>query len=83
MYTAKPAGYSGQIPTKSSANPYQSYQFRSIKDSVKPGTPNLAGRLHPTAKSRFKTPHFAVGITNSAPLPMLSGQRCMMDFCLV
>ena len=27
--------------------------------------------------------YFAVGITNSAPLPMLSGQRCMMDFCLV
>ena len=27
--------------------------------------------------------HFAVGITNSAPLPMLSGQRCMIDFCLV
>ena len=27
--------------------------------------------------------HFDVGITNSAPLPMLSGQRCMMDFCLV
>jgi hypothetical protein len=25
----------------------------------------------------------AVGITNSAPLPMLSGQRCMIDFCLV
>jgi hypothetical protein len=28
-------------------------------------------------------PHFAVGITNSAPLPMLAGQRCMIDFCLV
>ncbi len=27
--------------------------------------------------------YFAVGMTNSAPLPMLSGQRCMMDFCLV
>ena len=27
--------------------------------------------------------YLAVGITNSAPLPMLSGQRCMMDFCLV
>jgi hypothetical protein len=27
--------------------------------------------------------YFAVGITNSAPLPMLSGQRCMIDFCLV
>ena len=27
--------------------------------------------------------HFAVGITNSAPFAMLSGQRCMMLFCLV
>ena len=34
---------------------------------------------HQTASATY----FAVGITNSAPLPMLSGQRCMMDFCLV
>lgn len=27
--------------------------------------------------------HFAVGMINSAPLPMLCGQRCMMDFCRV
>ena len=27
--------------------------------------------------------YFAVGIANSAPLPMLAGQRCMTDFCLV
>lgn len=27
--------------------------------------------------------YFAVGIANSAPLPVLSGQRCMIDFCLV
>jgi len=27
--------------------------------------------------------HFEVGITNSAPLGVLSGQRCIMDFCLV
>jgi hypothetical protein len=27
--------------------------------------------------------YLAVGITNSAPLPMLSGQRCMTLFCLV
>jgi hypothetical protein len=27
--------------------------------------------------------YLAVGIANSAPLPMLSGQRCMIDFCLV
>ena len=31
----------------------------------------------------IRRPYLAVGITNSAPLPMLSGQRCMMDFCLV
>ena len=28
-------------------------------------------------------PYFAVGITNSAPLAVVSGQRCMIDFCLV
>jgi hypothetical protein len=28
-------------------------------------------------------PYLAVGITNSAPLPIDSGQRCMMDFCFV
>ena len=27
--------------------------------------------------------HFDVGITNSAPFAILSGQRCMMDFCFV
>ena len=27
--------------------------------------------------------HCAVGIANSGPLAMLSGQRCMTDFCLV
>lgn len=27
--------------------------------------------------------YLAVGITNSAPLPIDSGQRCMIDFCLV
>ena len=30
-----------------------------------------------------KTGYLDVGITNSAPLPMLSGQRCMMLFCFV
>ena len=28
-------------------------------------------------------PHLAVGITNSAPLPMLEAQRCITLFCLV
>jgi hypothetical protein len=27
--------------------------------------------------------YLAVGITNSAPLPMLSGQRCITLFCRV
>ena len=27
--------------------------------------------------------YLAVGIANSAPLPMLAGQRCMTLFCLV
>ena len=34
-------------------------------------------------KAEFAHGHLLVGITNSAPLAMLSGQRCMMDFCLV
>ena len=29
------------------------------------------------------SPYLAVGITNSAPFGVLSGQRCMIDFCLV
>ena len=27
--------------------------------------------------------HFAIGIENSAPVSVLRGQRCMMDFCFV
>jgi len=27
--------------------------------------------------------HFAVGITNSAPLPIELDQRCITDFCFV
>jgi hypothetical protein len=27
--------------------------------------------------------HFDVGIVNSAPLGVLSGQRCITDFCRV
>jgi hypothetical protein len=29
------------------------------------------------------TAHFAVGMMNSAPFAVLSGQRCMIDFCRV
>jgi hypothetical protein len=35
------------------------------------------------SKPTKRADYLAVGITNSAPLAMLSGQRCMMDFCLV
>ena len=42
----------------------------------------LAGR-HPERAVRPAAAYFAVGITNSAPLAVLSGQRCMTDFCLV
>ena len=49
--------------------------------------PALPGRwwrpLGEAAEGRFGGTYFAVGMTNSAPLPMLSGQRCMIDFCLV
>ena len=38
------------------------------------------GRRHRAAAHEA---YFAVGMANSAPLAMLSGQRCMMDFCLV
>jgi hypothetical protein len=31
----------------------------------------------------FAVAHFDVGITNSAPFEVLSGQRCMIDFCRV
>ena len=41
------------------------------------------GELTLTLKGICRADYLAVGITNSAPLPMLSGQRCMIDFCLV
>jgi len=33
--------------------------------------------------SNLDPAYFAVGIANSAPFSVLSGQRCMMDFCFV
>lgn len=44
---------------------------------------SLATPKRNEAIRRTEAVYFAVGITNSAPLPMLSGQRCMIDFCLV
>jgi len=47
-------------------------------------SPSGGGELHAAQRSEKPGGHyFAVGITNSAPLPMLSGHRCMIDFCLV
>jgi secreted PhoX family phosphatase len=40
-------------------------------------------RWRPVPRYRPPQAYFAVGIANSAPLPMLAGQRCMIDFCLV
>ena len=41
-------------------------------------TAAFSGQPEPVASS-----HFAVGMENSGPLGVLSGQRCMMDFCRV
>ena len=48
-------------------------RFRRLSESPGRARRKLAGRVLQRA----------VGITNSAPLPMLSGQRCMTLFCLV
>ena len=50
-------------------------------ESVGQQAAGRAGADDDVVKSGFA--HFAVGITNSAPLGVLSGQRCMMLFCLV
>ena len=42
-----------------------------------------AADAHATAPSPKEKSYLDVGMTNSAPLPMLSGQRCMTLFCLV
>jgi hypothetical protein len=34
----------------------------------------------PPSAAHYVLPYFEVGITNSAPFSMLSGQRCMIDF---
>jgi len=57
-------------------------RFASAIDSL------YLGRMGKGADSigplRFPgAPYFAVGMTNSAPLAMLSGQRCITLFCLV
>jgi hypothetical protein len=44
---------------------------------------NPKDRRDPGDGGRGACFYLAVGITNSAPLPMLSGQRCITDFCLV
>jgi hypothetical protein len=39
-------------------------------------------RLH-ALQPKNVNPYLEVGMANSAPLAMLFGQRCMIDFCLV
>ena len=51
----------------------------AFSTAVSPGTGSAGNR----GAAGIHGSYFAVGITNSAPLPMLSGQRCMTDFCLV
>jgi hypothetical protein len=49
-----------------------------------PAKQSLKVRTALTAYNPAPAPgYLAVGITNSAPLPMLSGHRCMIDFCFV
>ncbi len=53
--------------------------------------PGYDGILHRTDTGRFPADggsdtsmdYFATGIVNSAPFSVLSGQRCMIDFCFV
>ncbi|SEJ87862.1 hypothetical protein SAMN05444746_104182 [Variovorax sp. OK212] len=56
---------------------------RKTSEPQEEGKPGPA--LHRVRGPRTRTgaAYLAVGITNSAPLPMLSGQRCMTDFCFV
>ena len=68
------------------------------EDWAKPGPGDMSAALRPSSDPAQKggdthgllrcarsdeSTYLAVGITNSAPLPIDSGQRCMMDFCLV
>lgn len=57
----------------------------AISPTTAPANEKASSRHSATRPPQGKTKavYFAVGITNSAPLPMLSGQRCMMLFCLV
>ena len=49
-----------------------------------PPANNPVNQLHHHALATHSdAAHFAVGMANSAPFSMLSGQRCMMDFCFV
>ena len=50
---------------------------------VEHSAPCHHGKVKRCPFDRMRSAYFAVGITNSAPLAMLAGQRCMIDFCLV
>lgn len=56
-------------------------QLRPAAEAAK--EKSLATPKRNEAIQTVKKDYLAVGITNSAPLPIDSGQRCMIDFCLV
>lgn len=55
------------------------WRGRRVRHAVMSAGWGAGGAIAPPAHAAY----FAVGMANSAPLAMLSGQRCMMDFCLV
>ena len=55
------------------------WRGRRVRHAVMSVVWGTGGGIAPPAHEAY----FAVGMANSAPLAMLSGQRCMMDFCLV
>ncbi len=49
-----------------------------------PGTTDgVQARAYTPSHPKNVNPYLEVGMANSAPLAILSGQRCMIDFCLV
>lgn len=51
-----------------------------------PGRPKAVGPAPSGGEPRYPAAggrHFATGIVNSAPFGVLSGQRCITDFCRV
>ena len=59
------------------------WQAGAQRSGLSAARSDAAGRRG--SENRFSLPpdHFATGIVNSAPFSVLSGQRCMIDFCFV